>query len=112
MRILRSSVCGLALLSALALPTSAYAASPTFSNYAGPAAMVGDAGEPSIGYNPKSGATLFQAYTTPAKVTGFNGAGKATWTDVTDPTAITSLDPILWTDRATGRTITSQLLLA
>src|SRR3954451_4398646 len=103
-----------AALSALALAPAAHAAvtPPTFSNYAGPAAMVGDAGEPSIGYNPKSGATLFQAYTTTAKVTGFNGAGKATWNDVTDPTAITSLDPILWTDRATGRTITSQLLLA
>jgi hypothetical protein len=45
-------------------------------------------------------------------VTGFDGAGHATWTDVTEPTAITSLDPILWTDRDTGRTISSQLLLA
>src|SRR3954451_11455651 len=112
MRISRASVVAAALLSALALTPAANAAPPTFTNYVGPADMVGDAGEPSIGYHPKSDATMFQAYTTTAKVTGFDGAGKATWTDVTEPTAITSLDPILWTDRDTGRTITSQLLLA
>ena len=102
MRILRSSACA-ALLGALALTTAAHAAAPTFTNYAGPANLVGDAGEPSIGYNPKTDATLFQAYTTTAKVTGFDGAGHATWQGVTEPTAITSLDPILWTDRDTGR---------
>src|SRR4051795_5578424 len=112
MRILRPSVVGAALLSALALTPAANAASPTFTNYVGPKDLVADAGEPSIGYNPATDATLFQAYTTTAKVTGFNGAGKAKWTDVTEPTAIASLDPILWTDRDTGRTITSQLLLA
>src|SRR3954451_1771452 len=112
MRILRSSVCGAALLSALALATTAYAASPTFTNYAGPADLVGDAGEPSIGYNPATDATLFQAYTTTARVTGFDGLGHAKWEDVTEPTAVTSLDPILWTDRDTGRSISSQLLLA
>src|SRR5436190_20158745 len=112
MRILRASVVGAALLSALALTAAANAAPPTFTNYVGPTDMVGDAGEPSIGYNPKTDATLFQSYTTTAKVTGFDGAGGATWTDVTEPTAITSLDPILWTDRDTGRTISSQLLLA
>src|SRR4051795_3506723 len=112
MRILRFSVCGAALLSVLALTTAAQAASPTFTNYAGPAALVGDAGEPSIGYNPATDATLFQSYTTTAKVSGFDGAGHANWQDVTEPTAVTSLDPILWTDRDTGRSISSQLLLA
>src|SRR3954467_400917 len=112
MRILRPSVVGAAPLSALAPTPAANAASPTFTNYVGPTALVGDAGEPSIGYNPKSGATLFQAYTTTAKVTGLEGAGHATWQDVPEPTAVTSLDPILWTDRDTGRSISSQLLLA
>src|SRR4051794_34255014 len=112
MRILRPSVAGAALLSALALTPAANAASPTFMNYVGPTALVGDAGEPSIGYNPKTDATLFQAYTTTAKVTGFDGAGHATWADATEPTAVATLDPILWTDRDTGRTISSQLLLA
>src|SRR3954449_7727210 len=112
MRILRPSVVGAALLSALALTPVANAASPTFTTYVGPTALVGDAGEPSIGYNPKTDATLFQAHTTTAKVTAYKRGGQAPWTDVTEPTAIPSLDPILWTDRDTGRTITSQLLLA
>src|SRR3954453_8565235 len=108
MRIPRASFVGAALLSALALTPAANAAPPTFTNYVGPTDMVGDAGEPSIGYNPKTDATLFQAYTTTAKVTGFDGAGHAQWDDVTEPTAVTSLDPILWTDRDTGRSISSQ----
>src|SRR3954465_15127995 len=109
MRLLRLFV---PMLAALALAPAAQAASPSFTNYAGPADLVGDAGEPSIGYNPKTDATLFQSFTTTAKVTGFDGAGHATWADVTEPTAVTSLDPILWTDRDTGRSISSQLLLA
>jgi hypothetical protein len=100
------------LLCSVAAAPAARAAAPTFANYAGPTKLVADAGEPSIGYNPKTGATLFQSYTKTAKVTGFDGAGHATWADVTEPTAVTSLDPILWTDRDTGRTISSQLLLA
>ena len=100
------------LLAALAAAPAARAAAPTFSNYVGPTSLVADAGEPSIGYNPKTDATFFQSNVTTAKVTGFDGAGKATWTDVTEPTAVTSLDPILWTDRDTGRSISSQLLLA
>src|SRR3954468_9457285 len=112
MRVSRPCLLGAIVFAALALAPAAQAASPSFTNYAGPADLVGDAGEPSIGYNPKTDATLFQAYTTTAKVTGFDGAGHATWDDVTEPTAITSLDPILWTDRDTGRSISSQLLLA
>src|SRR3954447_21027926 len=109
MRLLRLFV---PILAALALAPAAHAASPTFTNYVGPKDLVGDAGEPSIGYNPKTDATLFQAYTTTARVTGFDGTGQAKWEDVTEPTAVTSLDPILWTDRDTGRSISSQLLLA
>src|SRR3954453_21993934 len=101
-----------ALLALALVPAAARAADPTFSNYVGPKTMVADAGEASIGYNPASGATFFQSNVTTAKVTGFDGAGNATWAEVTEPTAITSLDPILWTDRDTGRTMSSQLLLA
>src|SRR3954447_14165951 len=108
----RTLFAGVALAALAALAPAARAAAPTYSNYVGPTAMVADAGEPSIGYNPESGATLFQSYTTTAKVTGFKSGGRATWTDVTEPTAIASLDPILWTDRSTGRTLTSQLVLA
>src|SRR4051812_6083547 len=106
-----ATACAIAAVSTAFAQASANAA-PTFSNYVGPSDMVGDAGEPSIGFNPKSDATMFQSYTTTAKVTGFDGAGHATWTDVTEPTAVISLDPILWTDRDTGRSISSQLLLA
>src|SRR5256885_5503238 len=104
----------LAVLATLLLtaPAAHAATVPTFTNYVGPSNLVGDAGEPSIGFNPATNRTLFQAYTTTARVTGYDGAGHATWTDVTEPTAITSLDPILWTDRSTGRSISSQLLLA
>jgi hypothetical protein len=100
-----------AALLALSVVTAATAA-PTFSNYAGPTDLAGDAGEPSIGNNPATDATFFQSYVTTLKVSGFDGAGHATWTDVTEPTAAVSLDPILWTDRDTGRTFTSHLLLA
>ena len=61
MRILRPCLLAAALF-AFAAP--AHAASPTFTNYVGPANLVGDAGEPSIGYNPKTDVTLFQADTT------------------------------------------------
>jgi len=56
-----------ALLLALAAAPAARAADPTFANYAGPTTLVADAGEPSIGYNPESGATLFQSFTTTAR---------------------------------------------
>jgi hypothetical protein len=105
-------VAALAAILTVSIAAAAAAQAPTFSNYVGPTNLVGDSGEPSIGYNPKTDATFFQAATTTAKVTGFDGAGHATWTDVTEPTAIATLDPILWTDRDTGRTISSQLLLA
>src|SRR4029077_5161901 len=36
----------------------------------------------------------------------------ASWTDVTDPTSVTTLDPILFTDHDTNRTFESQLLVA
>src|SRR3954453_7867081 len=107
---LLATACAIAAVPTAFAQASANGA-PTFSNYAGPSDMVGDAGEPSIGFNPKSDATMFQAYPTPAKVTGFDGAGHAPWTDVTEPTALVSLDPILWTDRDPGRAIPSQLLV-
>src|SRR3954467_5641384 len=100
----------LTALAALAFAPSAHAAVPpvTFTNYAGPTDLVADAGEPSIGYNPKTGAVLFQSHITYGKVGGRDVAGHAHWRDVTEPTAITSLDPSLWMVTDTGRRITSQ----
>jgi len=93
---------------------------PAFTTYAAPAGFTdaNNAGEPSIGANWKSGATLYQASLSTYKVT-FNDAvspATATWSDVSASLAkgcpqggLVSLDPILWTDHTTGRTIESQL---
>jgi hypothetical protein len=69
------------------------------------------AGEPSIGVNWRTGAVMYEAELDTFRVTfddTFTPA-RATWTDVSAPTSITSLDPILFTDHITGRTIVSQL---
>ena len=110
-RITRGSIGGL-ILACIALAASAATATaaPTFTNYAGPPQMVGDAGEPSIGYNPHTAKVFFQAGLTTARV-DFSRLPPS-WTDVTEPTAVASLDPILYTDRTTGRTFSSQLLAA
>src|SRR5207245_2314793 len=90
---------------------------PTYSNHAVPEALpfAHSAGEPSIGNNFKTGATLYQALRGTYKVT-FDDAQSpplATWLDrsATLPkcTSVTSLDPILFTDHKTGRTFASQL---
>ena len=61
-----------------------------------------------------TGAVMYQALQNTDKVT-FNDAttpATATWVDVTDPTAVTTLDPILFTDHDTNRTFELQLLVA
>jgi hypothetical protein len=103
----------LALLTALAAPplASATIAPPSsYQNVAGPTALVSSAGEPSIGYNPKTDKVFYQSNTKTLRVDF--GPATPTWTDVTEPTATTTLDPILYTDRTTGRTFSSQLLAA
>jgi len=91
-----------------------------FTNYPAPGNLHNayNAGEPSIGTNWKSGATLFQAALSTLKVTFDDTTSPATasWTDVSPNLnngcaggGLISLDPILWTDHTTGRTIESQL---
>lgn len=86
---------------------------PVYRNYAGPSTLkrVNDAGEPSIGANWKSGKVLYQAYTATYRVTFDDSIvpAAASWQDKSAPTSITSLDPILFTDSRTGRTVVSQL---
>jgi hypothetical protein len=93
---------------------------PGFATYAAPASFSGanDAGEPSIGTNWKSGATMYQSGLSTAKVTFDDTTSPATasWTDVSASAtngcpqgSTTSLDPILFTDHETGRTFESQL---
>jgi len=69
------------------------------------------AAEPSIGADWKTGALMYQADLVTYRVT-FDSATPpaATWTDVSSSlTSQQTLDPILFTDRDTGRTFVSQL---
>jgi len=86
---------------------------PTYTNYAVPRAYGFRAGETSIGVNPKTNAAMFLLLTHTVR---------ATWNDAQSPPAVTwkrvdglttsqtTADPILWTDRATGRTFVAQLV--
>jgi PKD repeat protein len=70
------------------------------------------AGETSIGVNPRTGAVMFQQLETTARVTFDDSVSppRASWRDVTFlPAGLATLDPILWTDPATGRTFVAQL---
>jgi len=93
---------------------------PTFKNYAAPSTLkdANNAGEPSIGTSFKSGKTFFQSYLSTYKVSFDDSASpaKASWSDVSANLAkgcpqgsTESLDPILYTDHQTGRTLESQL---
>ncbi len=86
--------------------------SPSYAQLTAPEAEAADAGEPSIGNNWNTDATLFQAGLSTYRVDFDDSAPAATWTDVSAPLSEISLDPILFTDSTTGRTFESQLLLA
>jgi hypothetical protein len=96
------------------------APAPAFANYGAPEAFSDshNAGEPSIGYNTKTGSSFYQASlstyrarfddtTTPATVSWTNVSASAA--DGCPQGSTTSLDPILYTDRSTGRVFESQL---
>jgi hypothetical protein len=88
-------------------------ATPVFTNYEAPDGLGDRAGEPTLGINPTTGAILYQAYTETLRVTDLKPDGRATWERGTFPVPQErSFDPILRTDPDTGRTFTSQLLLA
>jgi hypothetical protein len=91
-------------------PASAVVA-PTFTNFAAPAPLGRDAGEPSIGANWTTGNIMYLAGLETLRVNNFNDATRAaSWTSVgATITSTTSLDPILFTDHRTNRTFVSQL---
>jgi hypothetical protein len=112
-------VAGLAAVVPIALaPTSGAAgaaatSAPTFRSYPAPADKANDAGEPTIGVNPKTGAVMFIAGLKTYRIGDFDarGAGTSTWTDVSYfLTSIATADPILETDTTTGRTFVNQLM--
>jgi hypothetical protein len=103
-----------------AAPAPGTSTPPGFDNYAAPSSFAdaNDAGEPSIGNNFKTGATMYQAGLSTFKATfdDSTSPATATWSDVSanltngcPQGSTTSLDPILFTDHATGRTFESQL---
>jgi hypothetical protein len=84
----------------------------TYANYAAPAPLGQDSGEPSIGADWKTGNTMYQAGLEALRVTWDDCAspGTPTWTDVSFPNAsVASLDPIGFCDHDTGRWFSSQL---
>lgn len=92
-------------------PPVSTAAPARFFNYHAPEGLGTGAGEPSIGVNPKTGKVFFEANTQTLRVTFDDSVSpaKTNWEDKSAPNAVTSLDPILFTDQRTGRTFTSQL---
>jgi hypothetical protein len=91
-------------------PAQALSGTPAFTNLAAPSSFgnVNNAGEPSLGVNGKTGAMLYQAYSSTYKL-AVNAAGTPTWTDVTPAHHLFNIDPILATDRVTGRTFAGGL---
>lgn len=88
---------------------------PRYQVYTSPPGIGDNAGEPTLGVDPKSGQVLFQALLETLNVSGFDKKkpGDATWQNVaSDITSIDSFDPILEMDPKTGRTFVSQLTLA
>jgi hypothetical protein len=90
---------------------------PRYQSYVPPAAsgLGQDAGEPSLGANWRSGNWMFQSGLETLRVTYSNACSAfatAEWTATETPvTGSASFDPILFTDRDTGRTLVSQLTL-
>ena len=90
---------------------SAATGTPTFAQLVAPSSLpnAGNAGEPSLGVNASSGALMYQSYTSTYKVVPNAATGTATWGNVTPPSSVFNLDPILSTDRTTGRTFAGGL---
>lgn len=104
----------------IAAPSPASGTPPGFENYtppaAGPNTLGRSSGEPSIGIGlgipgHPEGRALFQSDVQTLRVT-FNGCAKALWENRPAPTSQVDFDPILFTDRQTGRTIVHLLTFA
>lgn len=102
------------LVPALALALPAWGArrqavrGPGYTTYQ-QAAFATQAGEPSIGVSWRTGAVFLQAGLETDRVL-FGGTGRAVWSSVGPlETSLVSLDPIGFTDGATGRVFVSQL---
>ena len=104
---------GVASITTPPTDSQARGTAPTYTNYQSPSGLGDSSGEPSIGANFNSGRIMTQAVFDTLQVS-FNtntSPATATWLLKDGPnTNITTLDPILFTDSQTGRTVVSQLL--
>jgi hypothetical protein len=85
----------------------------SYHNFAATGSLGNGAGEPSIGVNWKTGRAMFIALQQTLRVTFDDSTipARATWEDKSFAwTNLITMDPILFTDRTTGRTIVSQLV--
>ncbi|MGJ8668221.1 MAG: PKD domain-containing protein [Oceanococcus sp.] len=90
---------------------------PRYSIYVSPANEGNDAGEPTVGYNPLTERAMFISYVNALRVTfpenldePLPQACDALWENKSGLiTTLNSLDPIMYTDKTTGRTFNSQL---
>ncbi len=98
-------------------PTPPGPGTPRYKNYAAPPTLGNSAGEPTVGVGKPiaghaDGRTMYIAGLETLRVTwdDCSSPAKPLWEDVSFPTTSTvTLDPILFTDFVTGRTIVSQL---
>ena len=98
----------LGVAAVLQSPSEAAVPLPTYQVYA-----VGhDSGEPSIGYDTQADAAMYTAGTTTVRMRWDAKNRLVQAADVSDPDAVTSFDPIGFTDQRTHRSFTSQLTLA
>jgi hypothetical protein len=94
-------------------PPASTATPPRYANYTPPQGLGGNAGEPSIGVDRRTGKVMYIAGTQTLRVTFNDCSSPATakWEDVSATlTSQTTFDPILYTDPQLGRTYVSQLL--
>ncbi len=97
---------------------------PRYKVHVAPPALANDAGEPTVGYNPLTKRAMFIAYTQanritfkenlPAPADALNEtlpeSCDAQWEDKSGlVTTANTLDPLMYTDKTTGRTFNSQL---
>src|SRR5256714_5221850 len=111
MLIKRCSLCSSVLLAVVLITASATAQTPAYQNFPAPSGFASNAGEPSIGVDWNTGKVLYQAVLETDRVTFSSGTpATATWEKASSPvTSVVTLDPILFTDHATGRTFVSEL---
>ena len=93
----------------LAAPFAASSQAATPEATYAPYAVGFSSGEPSIGWDPKAGAALYESNTKTVRMS-WDDQNQVTTKDVSAPSSLKSLDPISFTDQATHRTFVSQLV--